>query len=253
MSSIQRTVRTGARWLQFSRESGVSPSSPVSWAGQSTAILMNVKPPQFPGLGKTAACLASVLSLAVLILVKLAGMIENKLTLPLKCFYCLVMKYGKMFDLVIGPGGEGRSRQAPRNRNGYGQDRRVSVRSCPPGKGPQRWVSALGDAEVLASFSRLVFRKQHARLRLVRVGFQPRVRGTLGPIPDPSFAHLLRTEWGQLASQALPHCPSRNHSAAGSRAVPEVVSDTLTPRVGEKRGVPRCKKGQASLEILHLM
>lgn len=127
VSSIQRTVRTGARWLQFSWESGVSPSSPVSWAGQSTAILMNVKPPQFPGLGKTAACLASVLSLAVLILVKLAGMIENKLTLPLKCFYCLVMKYGKMFDLVIGPGGEGRSGQAPRNRNGYGQDRRVSV------------------------------------------------------------------------------------------------------------------------------
>ena len=97
------------------------------------------------------------------------------------------------------------------------------------------------------------FRKRHVRLRLDRVGFQPWVRGTLGPIPDPSFAHLLRTEWGQLASQALPHCPSRNHSAAGSRAVPEVVSDTLTPRVGEKRGVPRCKKGQASLEILHLM
>lgn len=119
-----------------------------------------------------------------------------------------------------------------------GQDRRVSVRSCPPGKGSQRWVSALEDAEVLGSFSRLHFRKQHARLRLDSAGFQPRVRGALGPIPDPSFAHLLRTEWGQLASQALPHCPS-------SRAVPEVVSDMLTPRVGEKQGAPCCKKGQS--------
>lgn len=114
-------------------------------------------------------------------------------------------------------------------------------------------MSALGDAEVLANFSRLDFRKRHARLRLDRAGFQPRVRGTLGPIPDPSFAHMLRTEWGQLASQALSHCPSRNHSAAGSRAVPEVVSDTLIPRVAEKQGVPHCKKGQASLEILHLI
>ena len=65
VSSIQKTVRTGACWLRFSRESGVSPSSPVPLAGQRTAIVMNVKPLQSPTLGKTAACLASALSLAV--------------------------------------------------------------------------------------------------------------------------------------------------------------------------------------------
>lgn len=57
------------------------------------------------------------------------------------------MNYGKMLDLVMGPGGVGCSRQAPGNKNGDGQDRRVGVRSCPPGKGSQRWVSALEDAE----------------------------------------------------------------------------------------------------------
>ena len=38
-------------------------------------------------------CLSGLCAqLGCLISVKLAGMIENKLTLPLKCFYCLVMK-----------------------------------------------------------------------------------------------------------------------------------------------------------------
>lgn len=57
------------------------------------------------------------------------------------------MNYGKMPGLVMGPGGVGRSGQAPGNKNGNGQDRRVGVRSCPLGKGSQRWVSALEDTE----------------------------------------------------------------------------------------------------------
>lgn len=137
MSSIQRTVRTGARWLQFSQESGVSPSSPVSWAGQSAAVMMNMKPPQFPALRKTAACLASALSLAVLILVKLASMIENKLTLPLKCFYCLVMKYGKMFDLVLAQGETGVAGRHPGTGTGVGRTGGSVSGAALQGRGPR--------------------------------------------------------------------------------------------------------------------
>ena len=71
------------------------------------------------------------------------------------------------------------------------------------GRGPKGGCLLSRIPMVLASFRRFDFRKQHARLRLDRAGFQLRVRGTLGPVPDPSFAHLLRTEWVQLASQDL--------------------------------------------------
>lgn len=114
------------------------------------------------------------------------------------------MNYGKMPDLVMGPGEWGVAGRHLGTRMGMGRTGGLVSGAALQGRGPRGGCLLQRIPRVLASFRRLDFGKWHARLRLDRAGFQLRVRGILGPVPNPSFAHLLRTQWVQLASQDLP-------------------------------------------------